>query len=493
MDEYIHLSKHVHFLEQELKAKIATKDVVFLVAGLGGETGSLVSQYIAQLVKELGILCVGLFSFPFSFEGRSKRLRSQQAYLSLRKNIDALLCIDNDRFLDSNLKSRSVGSINEIFDDSNNHFDAVILGLLDLLLRPGVINVDFVDIKVVLQNMGLSTVGYSLQQGEQRAEVAVVKLLESTALQQYDVSKAQGCLINIKAGLDIRLDEFATVGKAVESFIDDNATVVIGTSIHPEMIDEIEVTAILAGLPELPIDKELENNDFDIVNLTKSITFEAHQASAGLSILSYFNDFLHQKYSGLEAKISIEQDGNKVTLIVQTASGDVEKVEKSLHEFGLVVIGEKSPSDVLESNLDVERLQMKLEMAAMELKHNQKLLQLYQNESSDYKSRLISLEAQISDMQHVICTSLTRSQNNLELQLSNYGDIPNSLLQLLEKNINKDLSNTVRQEIEHEVRKYVTKPKQVLSLKRLAENALYGVAGNSLYSLIMSILATLPR
>ncbi|BFL83773.1 hypothetical protein LFREDSHE_22230 [Shewanella baltica] len=130
--ESILLNGHVHFLESEIKEKISNIDVIFLVAGLGGDTGSLVPQHVARIAKELGILCVGLFSFPFSFEGRSKKLRSQQAYLSLSKSTDALVCIENDRFLESNLKNNSLSDINNLFYDSNSHFNALIKGLVNL-------------------------------------------------------------------------------------------------------------------------------------------------------------------------------------------------------------------------------------------------------------------------------------------------------------------------------------------------------------------------
>ncbi|MDG5899360.1 hypothetical protein E2650_05470 [Shewanella xiamenensis] len=491
--ESILLNEHVHFLESEIKEKISNRDVIFLVAGLGGETGSLVPQHVAKIAKELGILCVGLFSFPFAFEGRSKKLRSQQAYLSLSKYTDALVCIENDRFLESNLKNNSLNDIKDLFYDSNSHFSALIKGLVNLVAHPGLINVDFDDVKIIFTNMGLSTVGYSLQRGEERAELAVMKLLESPALHHYELSSAKGILINITASMDMSIEEFETVGTIVKQFVAENATVVVGAVIDPDMADTMGVTAIITGLPELPIDKDIQNNNFDFVKLSKSITFEPHQASAGLSILSYFNEFLHQKYSGIEAKVSIEQTGNKVCLIVETSSGDVEKIEKSLYEFGLVVVGDKVPSEVLTSNFDVERLQMKLDMAAMELKHNERLLTLYQSESNNYKNRIISLEEQMYELQRVICRSLTQSQEHLSLQLSNHYDLPQSLIQLLESNLKENISDVARQRIEDEVRKFVTDKNKEMSLRELAVNALYGVAGNSLYSLVISILSNLPK
>lgn len=489
----IFLNEHVHFLENEIKKKLFNIDVIFLVAGLGGETGSLVPQHVARIAKELGILCIGLFSFPFEFEGRSKKVRSQQAYLSLSMYTDVLVCIENDRFLDSNLKSNSLRGINDLFSDSNSHFNALIKGLVNVILRPGLINVEFSDVKLLFTNMGLSTVGYSLQRGQERAELAVMKLLESPALHHYELSSAKGVLVNITAGMDMSIEEFETVGNTVKEFVAENAMIVIGAVIDPEMVDTMEVTAIIAGLPELRIDKAIKDNNFDFVQLSKSITFEPHQASAGLSILSYFNEFLHQKYSGIKAKVSIEQTGNKVCLIVETSSGDVEKIEKSLHEFGLVVVGEKAPSEVLKSNLDVERLQMKLDMAAMELKHSEKLLTLYQDDNKNYKSRILSLEEKMLELQRVICRSLTQSQEHLSLQLSNHYDLPQSLINLLESNLNENISGVACQRIEDEVRKHVTDKSKAMSLQQLAENALYGVAGNSLYALIISILSTLPK
>ena len=491
--DLILLDEHIHFMKKIIRDKLSGKDVVFLVAGLGGETGSLVPQHIARIAKELGILCVGLFSFPFSFEGRSKKLKSQQAYLSLSKYTDALLCIENDRFLDSNLKTNSLNGIDDLFQDSNNHFYAVIKGLLNLISRPGMINVDFSDVRQILTKMGLSTVGYSLQEGEKRAEVAVAKLLESPALQHYELSKAKGCLINITAGLDMRLDEFEAVGNAVKNFVSDSATVVIGTSFDPNMLDAIEVTTILTGLPELLIDKNIKSDDFDVVKLFNAITFEAHQASAGLAILSYFNEFLHQKFSGIEAKVSIEQSDNMVCLLVETPSGDVEKIEKSLHEFGLVIVGDKKPTDVLKSKLDIERLQMKLEMAAIELRQNERLLFLYQSENDNYKSRVGTLEEQMIELQRAICNSLTQSQKHLSSQLSTYEHLPQSLLILLENNAKENISVIASKQIEEEIRCHITDSHKALSLKEFAKNALYGVSGNSLYSLIISVLATLPK
>ncbi|WP_273859408.1 cell division protein FtsZ [Photobacterium sp. GSS17] len=487
------LSEQVFYLEQEIIGKLKARDIVFVVAGLGGETGSVVAPYITRLAKQRGILCVGLCSFPFEFEGRYKKKRSQQAYLSLAEHTDSLICIDNDRFLDSNLKNKDLQGVSDIFYDSNNHFKAVIKGLTELLTRPGMINVDLVDIRTIFGDMGLATVGYAIDQGEERSATAVANLLSSPALSNYQLQEARGCLINITAGLDMRLDEFEVVGIAVKDIMGDNATVVIGTSLETEMVDTMGVTVIITGLPELPIDKNISQDLFDMVTLSKSIAFEPHQASAGLSILSYFNEFLHQQYAGIEAKVSIRQEGSKITLIVETASGEVEKIEKSLYEFGLVVIKEKLPCDVLESSVDIEKLQMKLEFAELELKQNARLIASYETVAGEYRQRITSLEDRVGELQKVICDSLVTSQELQKMQLNNNDQLPLELVTLLKKYGASEMTQDVKDSIELKVRREITTQEQASKLRALAENTFYGVTGNSMYTLLTSILATLPR
>ncbi|EGQ9767146.1 hypothetical protein FWP32_06515 [Vibrio alginolyticus] len=489
----LHLSEQVFFLEQEIIGKLEERDIVFVVAGLGGETGSVVAPYITKLIKQRSILCVGLCSFPFEFEGRYKKKRSQQAYLSMAEYTDSLICIDNDRFLDSNLKNNELQTASDIFQDSNNHFEAVIKGLSGLLTQPGMINVDIEDIRTIFNDMGLATVGYGVDRGDQRSADAVANLLNSPALGSYPLSEAKGCLVNITAGLDMRLDEFEVVGNAVKDILGYDATVVIGTSFEPDMTDTMTVTVIITGLPELPIDKSIAQDLFDMVTLSKSIAFEPHQASAGLSILSYFNEFLHQQYSGIEAKVSIRQEDTKITLIVETASGEVEKVEKSLYEFGLVVIKEKSPSDVLHSNFDVEKFKMKLEFAELELKQNARLIANYEVLTGEYKQRITSLEDRVGELQKVICESLVTSQELQKLQLSRNDQLPLELVSLLKEHGYSEMTQDVKDAIELKVRREITTPEQASKLKTLALNTFYGVAGNSMYTLLTNILATLPR
>lgn len=491
--EQLFITEHIHFLEQQIEDWILGKDIVFLVAGLGGGTGSHVPQHIARISKKLGVLCIGLFSFPFEFEGREKKLKSQQAYLDLIQYTDSVICIENDNFLDYSLKNQLLTERQGLFYESNLHFNAVISGLINLVNGPGLINVDFSDLTLLLKNMGTSAVGFSSQSGEQRAQNAVTKMLELLRMQHYEIEKAKGCIVNITSGLDINIEEFEAVGNAMKPFVADDATIVIGACIVPEMNGDMTTTLIVTGLPKLPINADVKNNDFDIVKLSKSIIFEPHQSSAGLSILSYFNEFLNQNYSGIEARVSIEQHGNVVSLIVETVSGEIEKVEKSLHEFGLVVVGDKQASEILDSKIDIERLNMKLEMAAMELKHNEKIICLYQSENDNYKGRINSLEDKMGVLQKTICESLSYSQRELSSSFSAYRALPDSLLNLLENSKERELTELTKKQIKEEVYLHITDSNKAITLRELADNAIYGVAGNSLYSFILSILATLPK
>jgi cell division GTPase FtsZ len=491
--EKIEINSHIHFYEDRLIKLISNHNMVFIVAGLGGQSGSFISPYIAKLVKNTAILCIGLFSFPFSFEGRNKKLLAQQAYINLAKHTDSLICIDNDSFLQSNLADSSLSDSKDIFKDSNSHFQAAIKGITGLMLNPGMINVDFGDLKVILRDMGSSTVGYSKNSGVERAVLSVTKLLESPAVKGFDLSQAKGCIINISAGLDLTLGEFTEVGHVVEEFMGEDATVVFGTCVDQGLGGVLEVTAVITGLAELPIENASEDDSFDFVTVSKHIEFEAHQASAGLSILSYFNEFIHQKYSGTEAKVKIEQEGHVVKLIIETPTGEIENIEKSLHEFGLVVVGKKEAGEVLDRKADIEKLNMKLEMAAMELRHNEKIMLLYQNENKDKSKVIEANEKKILSLQDAIFNQLSVSQHQISTQIQSMSNLPDRLAKLIEANRNTELTENSKEIIRDEIEKEYANGDSLVSLRELVANSVYGVGGNSLFLFISQVINSLPK
>jgi len=492
-DNHFHISDHVHFTKGKLVNEIRGKDIVFIVSGLGGDTGSKVAPYVAKTVKENNILCVGLFSFPFEFEGRRKVNIAQKSYKILSAYTDSLMCIENDKFLMSEADKHVIAKPEDLFASSNKHFEAVVKGMVNLLIKPGMINVDFADLRLVIANMGLSIVGFSKVKGDLRAEESMVELLKSPLLKSSQLDKAKGCLVCITSDADMSLGEFTTVGDKLEEVVGDEATVVVGTVIDRGLNGEFEVIVVLTGFPDLEFENLMDESDYDIVNLSKSIVFEPHQASAGLSILSYFNDFLHQKYKGTQAKVKIEQSGNVVKLIIESPSGEVESIEKSLNEFGQVVVGQKKANEVLDNRLDAERLEMKLEMAALELRNSEKILLMYQAENDNFRSRVENLETQLSDLQKTICSSLSFAQRELSRELKKYKNLPGDLLGLIQDGIDNGLDDKTKELIETEVMRYKSDKDTLITLRKLVENTVYGVSGNTVFSFIVGVLNSLPK
>ncbi len=270
---HFHVSSHIHFFKEKIVDEVKGKDIVFLVAGLGGETGSNVSPYMAKIIKSSGVLCVGLFSLPFKFEGRRKVSAAQQAYRDLSTNTDSLICIENDTFLNSDTTKLEVAKPDDLFLASNSHFEAAVKSMVDLLIKPGMINVDFADLRTIISDMGLSVVGFSRVKGDLRAQESVVKLLESPLLKSNEFYSARACLVCITADLDLSLGEFATVGDKIEEVINGDATVVVGTVIDPSLSGEFEVIVVLTGLPALKFENGVGESEYDIVNISKTIKF----------------------------------------------------------------------------------------------------------------------------------------------------------------------------------------------------------------------------
>jgi len=492
-EEKIIASDSYSDLKNRMLDGITGKDIVFLVSGLGGETGSRLSPFISKVVSDNNILCIGLFSFPFDFEGRRKRGASQRAYVELLKYTDSIICINNDSFLKSSFLNQEISRSEDLFLDSNNHFEAVIKSMVNLVTRPGMINVDFADLQTIISDMGTSTVSFARVKGEFRAESSVRKLLKSPALDNHNLTEARGWLVCITAGLDLSLGEFSTVGDEIEAVAGYDATIVVGTVIDPEMESEFEVIVVLTGLPEYGFKEDVEDEHYDIVAISKTITFEPHQASSGLSILSYFNDFLHQKYKETKAKVRIEQNGNTVKLVVESPSGEIEVIEKSLDEYGLVVLGERKAEEILENKLDAERLKMKLEMAALELRNSEKILLMYQTDNSSFKERISSLEGQLDHLQKTICAGLTRSQRDISSQLRRKDVIPKELIDLIQNASKIELTDRRKEEIQNTIQPYKQEKAVIDGLREFLESTVHGVTGNAAYSFILSLLNTLPK
>ncbi len=222
-------------------------DMVFITAGMGGGTGTGAAPVFAEVAKSLGILTVAVVTKPFSFEGKQRTLAAEEGMRRLAEHVDSLITIPNNKLL--SVLGKNITLLNA-FKAANNVLLGAVKGIADLITRPGLINVDFADVRTVMSEMGMAMMGTGSATGEQRARQAAEAAIASPLLEDANFSGARGILVNITAGLDMSIGEFEEVGDVVKEFISDDATVVVGTVIDPDMTDEMRVTVIVTGLGE---------------------------------------------------------------------------------------------------------------------------------------------------------------------------------------------------------------------------------------------------
>lgn len=226
-------------------------DMVFITAGMGGGTGTGAAPVVAEIARDLGILTVAVVTKPFPFEGKKRMKVAEAGMKELQQHVDSLITIPNERLLDVLGKTTSLLNA---FKAANDVLLGAVEGIANLIIRPGMINVDFADVKTVMSEMGMAMMGTGSACGENRAREAAEAAIRSPLLDNVDLQGARGILVNITAGLDLSLGEFSEVGDTVEEFASENATVVVGTVIDPEMSDELRVTVVATGLGEVGAD-----------------------------------------------------------------------------------------------------------------------------------------------------------------------------------------------------------------------------------------------
>ena len=220
-------------------------DMVFITAGMGGGTGTGAAPIVAQVAKEMGILTVAVVTRPFAFEGKKRAAVADQGIVELSQFVDSLITIPNEKLL--SVLGRDVSLLNA-FSAANDVLLGAVQGIAELITCPGLINVDFADVRTVMSEMGMAMMGSGKAQGEDRAKVAAEAAISSPLLEDVNLSGARGILVNITAGMDLSIGEFDEVGSTVKEFASENATVVVGTVIDPEMSGDIRVTIVATGL-----------------------------------------------------------------------------------------------------------------------------------------------------------------------------------------------------------------------------------------------------
>jgi cell division protein FtsZ len=220
-------------------------DMVFITAGMGGGTGTGGAPVVAEVAREMGILTVAVVTRPFSFEGRKRLSIAEAGLAELQQHVDSLITIPNEKLLEVLGKNTS---LLDAFKEANDVLLGAVQGIADLIIRPGMINVDFADVRTVMSEMGMAMMGTGSSRGENRAREAAERAINSPLLDDIDLEGARGILVNITAGLDLSLGEFSEVGDTIEEFASDEATVVVGTVIDPALNDELRVTVVATGL-----------------------------------------------------------------------------------------------------------------------------------------------------------------------------------------------------------------------------------------------------
>lgn len=223
-------------------------DMVFITAGMGGGTGTGGAPVVAQVAKELGILTVAVVTRPFPFEGPKRQRAAEEGMKELSEHVDSLITIPNEKLLTVLGKNASLLTA---FSAANDVLLGAVQGIAELITSPGIINVDFADVRTVMSEMGMAMMGTGAAVGENRAREAAEKAIRSPLLEDVNLNGARGILVNITAGPDLSIGEFNDVGATVQEFASQDATIVVGTSIDMDMSDELRVTVVAAGLDGL--------------------------------------------------------------------------------------------------------------------------------------------------------------------------------------------------------------------------------------------------
>ena len=220
-------------------------DMLFITAGMGGGTGTGAAPVVAQVAKELGILTVAVVTKPFEMEGNKRSFVADHGIAELGKYCDSLITIPNQKLL-TVLGPQT--TLLDAFKSANQVLQGAVQGIAELITRPGLINVDFADVRTVMAETGMAMMGSGSASGENRAREAAEAAVSSPLLEDINLAGAHGILVNVTAGMDLSIGEFQEVGNIVKQFASEDATVVVGTVIDPELTNVVRVTVVATGL-----------------------------------------------------------------------------------------------------------------------------------------------------------------------------------------------------------------------------------------------------
>lgn len=243
--------------KDELTELIKGTDLLFIAAGMGGGTGTGAAPVIARIAKELGVLTVAVITKPFSFEGRKREENAKNGIINLRKYVDTLVVIPNDKLLQVLPGSTPFGDAFKVADDV---LKQGISGIVNLIATPALINLDFADVSAVMRNQGLAHMGIGRAKGENKM-IEAVRQAVSSPLLETTIEGAKGVILNITGGKDMSLGEVSEAAKLVQGVIDYSANIIFGAAIDETFVDEVAVTIIATGFNTVPAGMDMEEVD----------------------------------------------------------------------------------------------------------------------------------------------------------------------------------------------------------------------------------------
>lgn len=251
-----------------IRAAIGDCDMVFVTAGMGGGTGTGAAPVVAQVAKEAGALTVAVVTKPFYFEGKKRLLSAEKGVQALRDTVDSIITIPNDRLL--SLASKKATFI-EMLKKADEVLYYAVKGISDLIMVPGLINLDFADVKAVMSEMGLAMMGFGTARGESRAREAALKAITSPLLEDVTIDGARGVLMNITCGPDLTIEEVDEAASTITEAVHEDAKVFFGTVFDPDATDEMRITVIATGIESamqreaIPAQKREEQKPVEVI------------------------------------------------------------------------------------------------------------------------------------------------------------------------------------------------------------------------------------
>jgi cell division protein FtsZ len=255
---------------ERVKQMLDGADMVFIAAGMGGGTGTGAAPVVAEVARELGALTVGVVTKPFTREGKLRMAKAETGIRDLKKHVDSLIVIPNDRLLGIAKKNTS---ILDAFKPSDDVLRQAVQGISDLITTSGFINVDFADVKSIMSERGMAMMGIGVATGDNRAIEAATSAISSPLLEDIDISGAKGVLVNITGASSMTMDDFDAVNRVIHDKVHDEANIIIGVVIDEEMGDALKVTAIATGF----------GDRFDVRETPKGGRLTSVQPRTGLS------------------------------------------------------------------------------------------------------------------------------------------------------------------------------------------------------------------